>query len=88
MPQEHHFSVIVTSYPSRKAKLRAEREGWYPGMLSEYKQRTVYHGFNAARAKAAFYSAVRAAQRHPLTIYITVWRDAQIYMRARPEAFD
>lgn len=85
---QHHFSVIVTSHPSRAAKTRALLEGWYPGMLSEYKQRTVYHGFNAARAKSAFYRAVRAAQRRPLTVYISVWRDAQLYMRVKLEAFD
>lgn len=84
---EHHFLVIVTSYPSRKVKARAE-QGWYPGLWLLYKQKTVYHGYSAAKARAAFYRALLAAQKRPLTIYVTVLRDGEIYLRAKPESWD
>lgn len=84
--QRHHFAVSVTSYPSKAVQAKAEA-GWYPGLLLELKQRTVYHGYSRAKATSAFYRAIRAAHRHPLTLYVSVMRDSQLYLRARPESW-
>lgn len=79
------FTVVTTRYADEAMRERFEQgtqqAADYTGLVSEF----VYLGSSEARARAAFFSACRRAQKDGLVMNITCWQDSKVLIRVTPE---
>lgn len=88
MPQRKRYvsyTVIITRYSDHEMRERfargSQQAADYTGLVSEF----VYLGSSEARARSAYFSACRRAQKDALVMNITVWENSRVLIRVTPE---
>lgn len=78
------YTVIITRYANEAMRERFEQRepqiADFAALVSEF----VYMGSSEARARSAYFSAARRAQKDALVMNVTVWQDSQVLIRTKP----